>query len=156
DSSDRIDHFLARAYAARVDQALAGESRATPLPAAIAATLNELPKLDRYKVDRLRSASTILEAHERLDPMQAFQRGGDSRGHEFEVLRSLADSALLVAAIGPILDLAASSKSSDEDRARLLDGVMDFFPLISEADAVPALRRVLAVATAVPAAARAL
>lgn len=151
-TSDEIEHFLARAYSARVDQALDGLPRATPLPPTIAATLNALPKLDRYKVDRLRSVSTILEPQERLDPMQAFQRGGDSRGEEFSGLRGLDDPQELVLAIGPILDKAEAKSTSDEDRARLLDGVMDFFPSLTEADAVPALRRVLvSAATAAPA-----
>ncbi len=155
-TSDDIDQFLARAYSARIDQALAGEKRSTALPPTIAATLDALPKLDRYKIDRLRSASTILEPQERLDPMQAFQRGGDSRGEEFEGLRSLEEPAKVVAAIRGILDISELSETSLEDRARLLDGVMDFFPLIAEADAVPALRRVLATAATTPQRLRAL
>tara|TARA_R110002096_G_scaffold42143_3_gene113524 strand:- start:1011 stop:4280 length:3270 start_codon:yes stop_codon:yes gene_type:complete len=156
DASDHIDQFLARAYSARIDQALAGEKRAAALPPTIAATLDALPKLDRYKIDRLRSASTILEPQERLDPMQAFQRGGDSRGEEFEGLRAEEDPGKVVVAIRGILDLSELSETSLEDRARLLDGVMDFFPLISEADAVPALRRVLTTAATTPPASRAL
>ncbi len=156
DPSDLIDQFLARAYSARIDQALAGEKRATALPPTIAATLDALPKLDRYKIDRLRSASTILEPQERLDPMQAFQRGGDSRGEEFEGLRALEEPGKVVVAIRGILDISESPETSLEDRARLLDGVMDFFPLISEADAVPALRRVLTTAATTPPGSRAL
>ena len=156
DTGDHIAAFLARAYSARIDQAIAGDPRETPLPPTIQATLNALPKLDRYKIDRLRAASTVLEPQERLDPMQAFQRGGDPRGEEFAALRGLDNTGQLVAEIKSILDVATNEETSVADRARLFDGVMDFFPLISEADAVPALRRVIDNVGGTPAARRAL
>ncbi len=144
DSTDLVDNFLVRSYVARIDQALAGKGRGTPLPPTLAATLEQLPKLDRYKVDRLRSGSMILEPQERLDPMLAFQRAGDSRGQEFTGLRGQTDPVKVVASIRDILSHAGEDSTSDADRFRLLDGSMDFLLGMDEADAVPMLGDILA------------
>jgi hypothetical protein len=129
DRQDAIHGFLARAYAARVEQAIEGLPAETPLPPDIAARLNALDKFSRYKVDRVRQYSQILEPHERLDPVVAFQRGDpDPRGAEFTELRGMANVAALEEAIERIFVRARGS--APDQRARLFDGVMDFFPAI--------------------------
>jgi FtsH ternary system-associated peptide len=143
DVADPVHGFLVRAYGARVEQALEGLPPETPLPPAVAGELDTLEKFARYKVDRLRQASTILEPQERLDAVDAFSKGArDPRGEEFAGMRSISDLGVLARAVADLL-VRASASADAHDRARLFDGLMDFFPLIPEAQAVPGLRTIL-------------
>jgi cellulose synthase operon protein C len=130
DLDEPVHGFLARAYLARVEQAIEGQPPETPLPADVATRLNVLDTFARYKVDRVRQFSNVLEPHERLDPVVAFHRGEkDPRGAEFEDLRGVSDVAVLESAVLKIMGTAR--KANVDERARLYDGIMDFFPMIS-------------------------
>jgi hypothetical protein len=147
--TDAIHDLLSRAFVARIGQALEGLPTETPLPADISASLNALAKLDRYKVDRVRQSSKVLEPHERLDPIMAFQRGeADPRGPEFAALRGVSDGAIVDSGITAIM--AQAKTSPPEDRARLYDGAMDFFPLLMHARAVELLDVVLSDVADIP------
>lgn len=149
DANDPIHGFLSAAYAARVGHALEGLPAETPLPAELSARLNALAKLDRYKVDRVRQCSKVLEPQERLDPIAAFHRGeADPRGPEFADLRGVADEAILAKGIAAIMTKAKAS--APEERARLYDGAMDFFPLVSHETATGHLETVLGSVADVP------
>ncbi|MEZ4259942.1 MAG: hypothetical protein R3B36_12790 [Polyangiaceae bacterium] len=153
DQKDKVHAFLSSAFTARVEQALEGLPPETALPPHLSALLNDLGKLERYKVDRVRQYSTVLEPHERLDPIAAFQRGeADPRGPEFAALRGLADGAEVERHVQGIM--AKAKASEPDERARLYDGVMDFFPMLvaerarehleeitGSVDDVPPLRR---------------
>jgi cellulose synthase operon protein C len=140
-SKDEIRTFLHDAYSARVEQAIAGLPLETPLPPELAGRLNELPRFRRYIVDRLREASTILEPHEHLEPTDAFvQAKTDPRGEELAPMRGMTDAEQLARAVSEVMGKALDVKTAPEDRDRLFDGVMDFFPLLPEAEAVPHLR----------------
>jgi hypothetical protein len=129
DVRDPIHGFLAAAYAGRVAQALEGLPPEVPLPPDIAARLNALDKLSRYKVDRVRQFSWSLEPHERLDPIVAFHRNeADPRGAEFAALRGVSDVATIEDAIERILTTARAA--APDERARIYDGAMDFFPMM--------------------------
>ena len=139
---DAIHDVLARAYVARIAQALEGMAPETPLPPDVSASLGELAKLDRYKVDRVRQASKVLEPHERLDPIMAFQRGeADPRGPEFAELRGVADVVHVDRALAAIM--ATAQKTPPDDRARLYDGAMDFFPALAHDRACGHLETIL-------------
>lgn len=141
DTNDTIHGFLARAYSARIDQALEARPSGTPLPTEISGELNNLEKFHRYKVDRLRQASNILEPHERLDPVRAFQRGEkDPRGEEFAELRGMTDTEELAGRIDGLMTKAL--EAAPEERDRLFDGTMDFFPQLPSR-AVPHLQTIL-------------
>lgn len=138
---DAIHGYLARAYSARIDHALEGLAAETPLPSAVAGELNEMQKFLRYKVDRLRQASTILEPQERLDPIRAFSQGArDPRGEEFLALRGMTDLAELHREVERLMALALAGATPPEERARLFDGLMDFLPQLPEAQALPPLQ----------------
>ena len=135
-----IHGFLSRAYAARVEQALEGLAFETPLPTAIAAELTDLDQFSRFKVDRLRRESRILEPRERLDPFLAFQQGGqDPRGNEFAAMRGMDNPTQLAAEVERLLQSALLPATAAEDRGRLFDGLMDFFFVLPEAQAVAGL-----------------
>ncbi len=149
DLAEPVHGFLGRAYAARVAQAIEGLAPETPLPADVAARLNELDRFQRYKVDRLRQFSAVLEPQESLDPVVAYQRGeADPRGPEFAPLRGMQDVEALAAEVARIVQRAA--KSEPDERARLFDGAMDFFPMLPSGEARRLLDQVIGGVTDVP------
>lgn len=126
---DPIHSFLLDAFSARIDHALEGRPAETPLPSEIAGRLNGLGKFERYLVDRLREVSTILEPQEHLEPIRAYQRAEkDPRGPEFERLRGMSDTDELGREIDRLMDAAV--RADPQERDRLFDGLMDFFPII--------------------------
>jgi hypothetical protein len=144
DGKDPVHGFLSRAYGVRVDHALEGLPAETPLPAEIAGELNGLEKFLRYKVDRLRQWSTVLEPQERLDPVLAFQKNTkDLRGEEFAAMRAIADPTQLASEAEKLFKKAVKKGTAAEERARLFDGLMDFFPLLPEAQAIPMLEELV-------------
>jgi hypothetical protein len=138
DPKDAIHGFLCRAYRVRVEHALESLPPETPLPPDVAGELNQLERFLRYKVDRLRQFSTVLEPQERLDPMVAFHRGEtDPRGPEFTALRGETDRARLTTEVARLF--AQAKTAPPDERARLFDGLMDFFPQLPESQALPLL-----------------
>lgn len=149
--ADPVHGFLTRAYSARIDQALEGLSPEAPLAAELTASLNPLEAFLRYKVDRLRQASTVLEPQERLDPIGSFWRSSeDPRGEELAALRGLRDTAELVKALEARALVAADKQLGPEERARLLDALLDFLPQLPESSALPLLNRFVTLAEPLP------
>lgn len=71
-SDDSVHAFLRAAYRERVAAALEGLALETPLSSARVAELEALERYDRYKVDRLRQASLILDWSPHVDPFSEF------------------------------------------------------------------------------------
>lgn len=86
DLDDPIHGALVGAYQARIDQALQGVPREAPLPPEATARLQALAGLQKYKVDRLRSASGILEPRERLDPFRGYTLEGTEQASDLQRL----------------------------------------------------------------------
>lgn len=157
DVKDPIHGFLTRAYGARVAQALEGQPPEAPLPAEIAAELNALGTFNRYKVDRLRQASAILEPSERLDPTRAYGRGArDLRGEEFAALRDLRDTAQVAAALEQLTGRATSPLTPVPERQRLAEGLLDSLPRLPPARALPLLSKLAPALEGLPTEAHAL
>jgi hypothetical protein len=159
DRADPVHGFLMSAYAARVEQGLQGLPATTPLPPEITARLNALERFARYKVDRLRQGSALLEPQEgrQLDPAAAFSRGErDLRGEEFAQLRAITDRAALDQQLEALLARALARATSADERARLFDGVLDFLPRVGEVPALAALEQIVPACRNLPAATRAL
>ncbi len=141
---DPVHTFLKENYTLRVQHALQGLPMETPISAELSRQLIPLEAFLRYKVDRLRQVSCILEVQERLDPVAGFQLGGeDPRGSEFAELRGMEDTEQLRIRISYITEQAISTATDLEHKVRLLDGVMDFFPLLGESVAIPNLRLII-------------
>jgi cellulose synthase operon protein C len=144
DQSDSVHQFLSKAYHARVEQAIEGLPAEIALPPEIAGELNGLATFMRYKVDRLREASSILEPTEHLDPVAAFQRAEqDPRGPEFAELRGMTDLLELLVRLSAIVAKAREPETTVADSTRLLDGAMDFFPQLAMSQALPMLRNIV-------------
>lgn len=128
DKRDPVHGVLLGILEMRVRHALEGLSPMAPLSGELTARLNHLGTFERYKVDRLREASRILEPVERLDAVRGFQRGeADPRGDEFAGLRALDPGPELSARVAAIVERACDDATTPAERARLLDGAMDFF-----------------------------
>ncbi|NVJ20326.1 hypothetical protein HUW62_03710 [Myxococcus sp. AM011] len=138
DPKEPIHGFLSRAYGARVAQALEGEPLESPLPADISAELNALATFQRYKVDRLRQASALLEPSERLDPARAFGRGTrDLRGEEFAALRDIRDAATVTHEVVQLVRRATGARVQAPERLRLIGGLLETLPRLAPARALP-------------------
>ena len=148
DKNDPVHQYATRAYAARIDQALEGAAPDTPLPPDINALLTGLDATNRYKVDRLRHFSQVLETQERVDAFGGFYRtlAANARGEELAALRGLREPAELLKAIEARMAVAADAQLAIEERVRLIDGLLDFLPQLPESQALPLLQRFLAMA----------
>jgi hypothetical protein len=136
--TDAVHNYLVNAFSARVEQAIAGQPPETPLPDNLGAQLAALDRVARYKVDRLREASRILEPLERPDAIGAFsKRQHDSRGPEFAALRAITDATKRAKEVARLVE--TSRKSEEADMARLLDGCFDVMLELPEAQAAPIL-----------------
>lgn len=134
-ASDPVHAYLIAAFAARIDQAIAGLPPEAAPPPALVAQLAALDRLARYKVDRLLEASRILEPSARADALGVYiHRPADAPE---AALAQLAPRAR-VAAIARLVDAAAHQAV---DRARLVTAVLDAVLALGEADAVPLLAR---------------
>jgi hypothetical protein len=136
---DPVHAYLAAAFTARVEQAIAGAPPEAPLPEPITAQLAALDRMARYKVDRLREASHILEPVARLDALGTFSLHHDVHGREFDAVRAIAEPRARRRAIAALVDTAENEPG---ERARLIDGVLDAILELGEADAVPIVQRV--------------
>lgn len=145
DRRDPVHQYLTRAYQVRIDQALEGVAPDTPLPPEVNGLLNGLESFTRYKVDRLRQFSQVLEPQERLEAIGAYWRhtrdGG--RGEELAALRALREPAELLKAIQSRMSVAVDGQLNAEERVRLIDGLLDYLPQLPEAHALPLLQRFL-------------
>ena len=153
DRKDAVHAFLTRAYVARIEQALEGVAPYTPLAPEISGLLTGLESLDRYKVDRLRQFSQVLEPQERLEAISAFWRNNtrEGRGEELGALRSLREPAELLKAIQSRMSVAADAQLGVEERVRLIDGLLDYLPQLPESQALPLLQRFLTIGDALAA-----
>jgi hypothetical protein len=157
DQNAPVHRYLMRAFSARIDQALEGVSPETPLGAEINGQLPSLEPFQRYKVDRLRQFSNVLEPQERLDATTDFFRAHQSQGaEELAALRGLKDPAELLRGIEERARVAGDGNLPPEERARLIDGLLDFLPSVPESQALPLLQRFVALADGLPAKLRAL
>ncbi len=150
-ATDAVHAYLMAAFTARVEQAIQGLPPETPLPEPLGSQLAALDRVARYKVDRLREASRILEPLERPDAIGAFsKRQHDSRGPEFAALRGIADPGARAKEINRLVDVASSANEAES--ARLLDGVFDVLLELPENGAVPILARAWPMVQKLPAA----
>ncbi len=152
-TTDTVHKYLTAAFAARVEQAISGVPAETPLSDVLGAELAGLDRVARYKVDRLRQVSRILEPLERPDAIGAFsKRQKDARGPEFAALRAIVDPIARAKEVDKLVKIA---KDNNEERERLVDGVLDVLLELPEAQAVPILGKTWPLIEKVPEAKRA-
>ena len=131
-NKDDIHHWLKEAYKHRIRQALEGASNANPLPDQLLDYLEQMSKLDRYKVDRLRQHSHILEPHEQMDPYHSWRRAaeGDMQT-ELARLFDITDRNLLLKKIQALFQHA----KTEDEQAQVLSRALELSPRLGEKQA---------------------
>lgn len=142
DRGDPVHRYLVRAYQVRIDQALEGHPPGAAWPPELADELASLEGLARYKVDRLRQSSAVLEPQERLDAVDAFLRRSTSGPDAFARVRQASGPVELGTELEAVLGLARGATAAE--RGRLVHGAIDYLPLLPGAEALPLLDRMLA------------
>lgn len=138
-ATDPVHKYLIGAFTARIEQAIARLPPETPLPERLRTERDSLDRVARYKIDRLREISQILEPVERMDAILTFRDHAiDSRGPEFARLRALADPSGRTSEISKLIDVANQDHGQ---RERLITGILDTLFELPEADAAHLLAR---------------
>ena len=127
---DDVHSWLFRAFDHRIQQAIDGERAAGQLPAELLEELDVMDRMERYKADRLRQHSVILEPHERIEPYRRWhQRHSDDLGRSLAEIADIRDAAVLSQRLDELL--TASHKPADA--ARVLTTAMELCPRLGEA-----------------------
>jgi hypothetical protein len=149
EDQDLVHHLLLQAYDYRIQQALKGQAHTGPLPAEQLEALERMETLTRYRVDRLRHHSRILEPQEKIDPYRGAVRRrallllGDNLGHELANLPSLTDRAQLADGIHRLLQQTSSRVKQKMERVRVLGVALELAPRLGEEFAQEMLGQVM-------------
>ena len=111
---DPVVSWLGKAFEHRVWQASEGKAAAGPLPVELMEQLDAMgrsgtsseqkqAKTDRYKIDRLRKQSRILEPHEKIDPYRHWHGNLDVVSRELTTVVDLVDRGELAKRITRLL-----------------------------------------------------
>ena len=151
---DRVSTWLAQAYEFRIRQAMEGKPNAGQLPEELLESLkppegvaqdNER-KLIRYKIDRLREHSRILEPHEKINPYRHWHaRTDDALSQALADLVDLTDRSELADRLTRLLQAKRTGPRADAEAARVVDAALELSPRLGESFARGVLGRVLPV-----------
>jgi hypothetical protein len=157
---DDVHNFLLQAYDYRIQQALDGRPHTGPLPPEQMEYLEHMDAestMTRYKVDRLRGSSRILEPQEKVDPYRGavrrrFHAAGDKLGQALLALPDIIDRADLAEQLGRLLRQTDERSKEKTDRARVLVAALELAPRVGERFALEVLERVPTTLDGLPAA----
>ncbi|VTS00039.1 hypothetical protein [Tuwongella immobilis] len=142
---DRVHSLLYFAFDFRIQQVQEGKTNSGPLPMDLLHRILELPDEERYKVDKLREHSRILEPVERIDAYRAaMTRHYADPTPMLATLRHLPDtldSQTLTDNATQLLDRCHSPESAAV-LPQVLQAILELLPRISEGLALRALRLV--------------
>ena len=136
---DAVHRWLFKAYRHRIETVIAGQPATNPFPDGVIKQLESLDRLDRYKIDRLRQHSGILEPVEQLDPYREWRRR-----EEGDLQKELADLFVendrnkLSTKIAALLE----RKLSANDRAQVLTTALELSTRLGEQFAAGLLSQV--------------
>jgi hypothetical protein len=129
---DEVHTWLSAAFEYRIRQALDGKPAAGALPATLRGQLQSISGLGRYKVDRLREVSRILEPHENLDPLRKWIAGfADPLGRELATLHDLDDRGALADRLTRLL--GRRTRGPEAAEVRILAAALELAPRLGEA-----------------------
>ncbi|MGF1579089.1 MAG: hypothetical protein ACFCD0_06965 [Gemmataceae bacterium] len=144
-SSDAIHGFLLQAFRHRIDQASQGGLPEGPLPAKLfdlLANMDQQEQFGRFKAERLREKSRILEPHTRLN---AFRHHGssDDLDTSLHALFDISDKGVLESRIWELFqDHAGKGSEAKQNEARILSVALEIGPQIGETFALMLLEKV--------------
>lgn len=133
---DGVHGLCVALFIARIDQALSGRPPGAPLPADIQTRREALKRIERFKADRMRELSRILDPRGTFDPFELYQRAdAHPHGEAFARLLSQSDPTAVAAGLDALL-------ARDTDTRTLL-GAVDVLGTLSEALSVPRARALI-------------
>ena len=137
--NDSVHAWLVQAYTHRISSSIDGQTG--PLPAELMDALEQLPREPRYKVDRLREHSRILEPHEKVKPYAHWQRFRDPLSQKLVNLFDLFDRPRLALELRALLN--PTEAETPQRMARVLTASLELAPRLGESFALEVLPRVL-------------
>lgn len=133
---DGVHGLCVALFAARIDQALSGRPTGAPLPVDVHARREALTRFDRYKADRMRELSRILDPRGTFNPFELYHRAdAHPYGEAFARLLSQPDPAAVAAGLDALL--------ARDTEPRTLLGAVDVLGTLSEALSVPRARALI-------------
>ena len=128
-TSDTIHGWVRRAFQLRIDQALTGQAHRGELSEELMADLENMDRLERYKLDRLRQQSRILEPHVRIDAYRNWHQGfPDELTRALAELQNIADHGELKNRITGLME----EYTDADQRVKLLPDALQLAPRIGE------------------------
>ena len=126
---DVIHKWVFRAFAQRIKQAIEGDMRHGQLSSELLDQLSTIGRMDRYKLDKLRQRSHILEPHVRIDPYRNWhQRFPDDLARDTAQLQNLSGRDELHDEIIRLLE----TYDHPSQRMRVLPAALQVAPRVSE------------------------
>ena len=136
---DPVHRWVWEAFHYRIRQALDGQPGQGPLPRELLDRLQAWDRQERYKVDRLRQHSKILEPHEKFDPYRNWKRYAKEFDQEISTLCDIHDREELKEKIDSLLRQVGKDGIR---QARLLTAALQVAPRLGEPFAATLLARV--------------
>jgi hypothetical protein len=140
---DPVHRWVSDAFRFRVRQALDTRALRGPVEQALLDQLEQMERLARYKVDRLRQHSRILEPHEKIDPYRNWRRYRDAFTRQVTALADVSDKEQLKKQINKLFREVAKSSESAGREPWLLATALELAPRLGESYANELLDRVL-------------
>jgi hypothetical protein len=142
-SKDNVHAWAFQIFEHRIDEAAKGQ-RQGHLPAEALALLEYMSRDERYKVDRLRQRSRLIEPLERIDSFRNFHRRyPDEFSHVLAQLSGIVARDELHARLRELLSHPPAVGQTPLGRVRLIAKALELSPRVGEALALELLARVL-------------
>ncbi|MEQ8788924.1 MAG: hypothetical protein RIC55_21610 [Pirellulaceae bacterium] len=130
---DQVHRWLVAAFDERIRSVLAGVATTTPFSQQLLATLDGMSRETRYKIDRLRLHSFILEPHQRIDPYRRWDgRYDDLVRRQLADLYEPCDREQLQQQLNPLLQQAVEAKSPGANESWVLATALELAPRLGE------------------------
>lgn len=138
-SRDPIHSWMSKAFSYRVEQAAQGGNNREPLPEKLLRKLETMDRLDRYKIDRMRQHSRVLEPHIRIDPYRRWHRRYSDE--LFQTLAELKDLLDLKKVEAKLRELSTEHTQGTRG-LRVLASALEYAPRLGDQFATQLLDRV--------------
>jgi cellulose synthase operon protein C len=146
DRKDPTPAFLLQAYGYRIEQSIKRKPHGGPLPSELLERLDSLEKQDRwirYRIDRLRQQSRLLDPHEHVDGFRRMSIAGFKDEHERDLLmlQDVRDESRLQSAVEQFLAHEETIEASPMVRVARLAALLPVLPRLGEKLTIESLDR---------------
>jgi hypothetical protein len=140
---DAIHGWATQAYEFRIAEATAG-TRGAQLPRELVAQREQLEKTDRYKADRLREHSRLIEPYKRIETFRLWHgHFFDELARDLALLFDLTDRDELLRRLGSLFSQPPPAAATPRGRVRLLTAALELSPRLGEQFAAGLIGEVL-------------